>query len=177
MNLKISSLIEPNPLNPMCIFETIAMEMIPVHNKILDLTLDPASRRSSVSLKEEVARLRGQMSDIYNIMQRVRLSSLKLSGNLLTAQDCPHHLLDSVLDILLHWKCLEFKYYSTLTSVHRLSPTVTTDPMEREECLRSARLALECVKVIMSTSKSLGHFLEGYDPYLAWYVQFYPQSL
>lgn len=86
-------------------------------------------------------------------------------------QDCPTHLLDSVLDILLHWKCLEFKYYSTLTSVHRLSPTVTTDPLEREECLRSARLALECVKVIMSTSKSLGHFIEGYDPYLAWYVE------
>jgi hypothetical protein len=75
------------------------------------------------------------------------------------------------MDILLHWKCLEFKYYSTLTSVHRLSPTVTTDPLEREECLRSARLALECVKVIMSTSKSLGHFIEGYDPYLAWYAQ------
>ena len=73
------------------------------------------------------------------------------------------------MDILLHWKCLEFKYFSTLTSVHRLSPTVTTDPLEREECLQSARKALECVKVIEATSKSLGHFIEGYDPYLAWY--------
>lgn len=71
MNVKISSLIEPNPLNPMSIFEIIAMEMIPVHNKILDLTVDPSSKRSSAQLKEEVAWLRGQMSDIYNIMQRV----------------------------------------------------------------------------------------------------------
>ncbi|KAF3045835.1 hypothetical protein E8E11_005927 [Didymella keratinophila] len=157
-NVKISSLIEPNPLNPMSIFEIIAMEMIPVHNKILDLTLDPSSKRSSGQFKEEVAWLRSQMSDIYNIMQR----------------DCPTHLLDSIMDILLHWKCLEFKYYSTLTSVHRLSPTVTTDPLEREECLRSARVALECVKVIMSTSKSLGHFIEGYDPYLAWTMLSYP---
>lgn len=170
MNVKISSLIEPNPLNPMSIFEIIAMEMIPVHDKILDLTLDHASRKSSVPLKEEVAWLRKQMSDIYNIMQRVCLPLFTWFHTQLTTQDCPTHLLDSIMDILLHWKCLEFKYYSTLTSVHRLSPTVTTDPLEREECLRSARMALECVKVIMSTSKSLGHFIEGYDPYLAWYV-------
>lgn len=74
------------------------------------------------------------------------------------------------MDILLHWKCLEFKYFSTLASVHRLSPSVTTDPLEREECLQSARKALECVKFIEEISKSLGHFMEGYDPYLAWYV-------
>jgi hypothetical protein len=73
--------------------------------------------------------------------------------------------------MLLHWKCLEFKYFSTLTSVLRLSPTVTTDPIEREECLQSARKALECVKVIVVTSKSLDHFIEGYDPYLAWYAE------
>ncbi|KAF2628170.1 putative Zn(II)2Cys6 transcription factor-like protein [Macroventuria anomochaeta] len=158
MSIKISSLIKANPLNPMSVFEIIAMEMIPVHDKILELTLDPASKKSGAPLKEEVARLRMQMSDIYNLMQR----------------DCPTHLLDSIMDILLHWKCLEFKYFSTLTSVHRLSPTVTTDPSEREECLQSARKALECVKVIEATSKSLGHFIEGYDPYLAWTMLSYP---
>jgi hypothetical protein len=72
------------------------------------------------------------------------------------------------MDILVHWKGLEFKYFSTLTSVHRLSPTVTTNAVEREECLRSARRALECVKFIEDIGKSLGHFIEGYDPYLAW---------
>jgi hypothetical protein len=40
--------------------------------------------------------------------------------------------------------------------------------MEREDCLRSARKALECLKVIENISKSLDHFIEGYDPYLAW---------
>ncbi|KAL1595419.1 hypothetical protein SLS59_008351 [Nothophoma quercina] len=158
MNIKISSLIKPNPLNPMSVFEIIAMEMIPVHDKILELTLDPTLKKTGAPLKEEVAWLRKQMSDIHNLMQR----------------DCPTHLLDSIMDILLHWKCLEFKYFSTLTSVHRLSPTVTTDPSEREECLQSARKALECVKVIEATSKSLGHFIEGYDPYLAWTMLSYP---
>ncbi|KAJ4993640.1 C6 transcription factor [Stagonosporopsis vannaccii] len=158
MNIKASSMIKTNPLNPMSVFEMIAMEMIPVHDKILDLTLDSTSKKSGAPLKEEVAQLRQQMSDIYNLMQR----------------NCPTHLLDSIMDILLHWKCLEFKYFSTLTSVHRLSPTVTTDPAEREECLQSARKALECVKVIDATSKSLSHFIEGYDPYLAWTMLSYP---
>jgi hypothetical protein len=71
MNIKISSLIKPNPLNPMSVFEIIAMEMIPVHDKILELTLDSTSKKSGASLKEEVAWLREQMSDIYNLMQRV----------------------------------------------------------------------------------------------------------
>ncbi len=71
LNIKISSLIKPNPLNPMIVFEIIAMEMIPVHDKILELTLDSGSRKSTASLKEEVAWLRKQMADIYDLMQRV----------------------------------------------------------------------------------------------------------
>lgn len=72
LNIKISSLIRVDPLNPMCVFETIAMEMIPVHDKILELTLDPTSKKSGFSLKDEVVWLRKEMSDIYNMMQRVR---------------------------------------------------------------------------------------------------------
>jgi hypothetical protein len=71
MNVRISSLIKPNPLNPMSVFEFIAMEMIPVHDKILELTLDPTSKKAGAPLKEEVAWLRRQMSDIHNLMQRV----------------------------------------------------------------------------------------------------------
>lgn len=71
MNIKISSLIKPNPLNPMSVFEIIAMEMIPVHDKILELTLDPTLKKTGAPLKEEVAWLRKQMSDIHNLMQRV----------------------------------------------------------------------------------------------------------
>lgn len=74
MNIKISSLIKPNPLNPMTIFEMITMEMLPIHNKILDLTLD-STKKAQAPLKEEVAQLRNQMADIYNLMQRVRCCS------------------------------------------------------------------------------------------------------
>lgn len=72
MNIKISSLIKANPLNPMSVFEIIAMEMIPVHDKILELTLNPASKKTGAPLREDVAQLRQQMSDIYSLMQRVR---------------------------------------------------------------------------------------------------------
>ena len=85
-------------------------------------------------------------------------------------QERPSQLLDSNQVVLLHWRGLQFKYHSTLASVHRLSPTVTTVPAEREECLRSARTALECVLFIETVGKKLGHFIEGYDPYLAWYT-------
>lgn len=71
MNIKISSLIKANPLNPMSVFEIIAMEMIPVHDRILELTLDPTLKKSGAPFKEEVVCLRKQMSDIYNLMQRV----------------------------------------------------------------------------------------------------------
>lgn len=152
LQVKVSSLLKPDPANPMSIFEILAMDMIPVHDRILELTLEATGKRSATALKEEVAWLRTQMTNIHQLMEKER----------------PSYLLDTNMDILLHWKCLEFKYFSTLTSVHRLSPSVTTHPSEREECLQSARKALECVKFIEVIGKSLGHFIEGYDPYLAW---------
>lgn len=72
MNIRISSLIKADPLNPLSVFEVIAMEMTPVHDKILELTLESAPKKSGAPLKEEVARLRKQMSDIYIMMQQVR---------------------------------------------------------------------------------------------------------
>jgi hypothetical protein len=72
LNIKVASLIKTNPLNVLSVFEVIAMEMVPIHDKILDLTLDAASKKPGVALKAEVAWLRKQMSDIYNLMQRVR---------------------------------------------------------------------------------------------------------
>ncbi|KAF2029280.1 putative Zn(II)2Cys6 transcription factor-like protein [Setomelanomma holmii] len=158
LNVRSSSLLKPDPANPMSIFEIIAMEMIPVHYKILELTLDANAKRRILNLKADVAGLRASMSNIFALMMKER----------------PSHLLDTHPDILLHWKCLKFKYFSTLSLVHRLSPTVTTVPSEREECLQSAREALECVKFIEDIGKALGHFIEGYDPYLAWTMLSYP---
>ncbi|KAL6704078.1 hypothetical protein ACN47E_008741 [Coniothyrium glycines] len=158
LNVKESTLLKPDPANPMSIFENVAMEMIPVHDKILTLALDSSAKRPTASLNEDVAWLRTTMAGIQELMTKAR----------------PTHLLETRMDILQHWKCLEFKYFSTLTSVHRLSPSVTTNPVEREECLQSARQALECVKFIEEIGKSLGHFIEGYDPYLAWTMLSYP---
>jgi hypothetical protein len=171
LNVRLSSLLKPDPANPMSVFEIIAMEMIPVHYKILELTLEGNAKRTKPSLKAEVTGLRASMSAIFALMIKVR--QMRNSEGCGTRSDTrlqerPSHLLDTHPDILLHWKCLKFKYFSTLALVHRLSPTVTTVPAEREECLRSAREALECVKVIEFISQDLGHFIEGYDPYLAW---------
>lgn len=93
----------------------------------------------------------------------------KHATNMLTfVQERELHLLNRKTNSPIHWKGMEFKYFSILTSVHRLSPTVTTNHIEREECLRSARKALQCVKIIEQLARSLDHFIEGYDPYLAW---------
>ncbi|KAF2854090.1 putative Zn(II)2Cys6 transcription factor-like protein [Plenodomus tracheiphilus IPT5] len=144
--------------NPMSIFEIMTMEMVPVHNKLLDLTLEATQKRPMATLKDDVIWLRIEMIRIQELMTEER----------------PTKLIEARLDILLHWRCLEFKYFSTLTSVHRLSPSCTTNPCEREECLQSARKALECVISIQELGKKLGHFIEGYDPYLAWTILSYP---
>lgn len=144
--------------NPMSIFEIMAMEMVPVHRKLLDLTLETTQKRPMTTLTNDVIWLRTEMIRIHELMTKER----------------PTKLIDARLDILLHWKCLEFKYFSTLTSVHRLSPSCTTNASERGECLQSARKSLECVISIQELGKKLGHFIEGYDPYLAWTILSYP---
>lgn len=73
LHVKVSSLIKPDPANPMSVFEIIAMEMVPVHDKILELTLEPTTKRSAASLREEVAWLRDVMADLHRLMEKVRL--------------------------------------------------------------------------------------------------------
>jgi hypothetical protein len=68
LSVHAPSLTRSNPLNPMLVFENISMEMIPIHYSILQLTFDS---KSSVPLKEEVAWLRKQMSNMHNLMEKV----------------------------------------------------------------------------------------------------------
>lgn len=75
LHIKVSSLLKPEPTNPMSIFEIFAMELVPVHDKVLDLTLEAAAKRPVRSLKEEVAWLRATMSDIMALMERVTIRS------------------------------------------------------------------------------------------------------
>lgn len=71
LNIKVSSLLKPEPSNPMCIFEVASMELIPVHDKVLDLTLEAAAKRPVHSLKQEVAWCRATMAEILVLMERV----------------------------------------------------------------------------------------------------------
>jgi hypothetical protein len=71
LNVRLSSLLKPDPANPMSVFEIIAMEMIPVHYKILELTLEGNAKRTIPSLKAEVAELRASMSAIFALMIKV----------------------------------------------------------------------------------------------------------
>ncbi|EMD60418.1 hypothetical protein COCSADRAFT_40062 [Bipolaris sorokiniana ND90Pr] len=151
--IKIHDQLRADPSNAMSV-----LELISVQDKILDLSLPQRTKRLPGALKEEVAQLRAQMKDIYILMEKERQL----------------HLLDSRTDALIHYKSMEFKYFSLLTSVHRLSPTVTTNYLEREECLQSARKALECVKMIEQLARTLDHFIEGFDPYLSWTLLSHP---
>jgi hypothetical protein len=71
LNIKASSLLKPDPSNPMSIFEIFAMELIPIHYKILDLTLEAAAKRPVHSLRDEVAWLRSTMADLLVLMEKV----------------------------------------------------------------------------------------------------------
>lgn len=74
LGVPVSSLVEHDPANPMSIFARVMLEMVPIHEKILELSLDNSQRRSPelrVSVREEVARLRKQMTDIYVLMENV----------------------------------------------------------------------------------------------------------
>jgi hypothetical protein len=76
LQVKESMLLDANPDNPLSIFEIIAMEMIPVHDKILELTLR-ANAKTSVAVKnDEVAWLRQTMSGILEYTEKVCRNSL-----------------------------------------------------------------------------------------------------
>jgi hypothetical protein len=71
LKVNVSELLQADPSNPMSIFEIAALKMVPVHNRVLDLTLKSNMKRSMIVLKEEVAQLRAQMKDVYTVMMKV----------------------------------------------------------------------------------------------------------
>ncbi|KAF2001763.1 hypothetical protein P154DRAFT_432372 [Amniculicola lignicola CBS 123094] len=152
-------LIRTNPRNILGDPVLLMMEMAPVQEKILELTLKSAFKkpRVGVVLKEEVDSLRVEMSNIY-----ARLETARLPYDSTCAEG------------LLHWQSLEFKFFSTLTAIHRLSPTITSDPVEREECLRCARKALVCITDIQNEYATQGFFVDECNPYMSWTVLSYP---
>lgn len=72
-----SALVNHNPANPMAIFATVLLEMAPVHEAILELSLNNHSRNpaSTPSPTEEVERVRLEMSTIYAKIDKVIIMS------------------------------------------------------------------------------------------------------
>ena len=71
LRVKVSDLLQSHPQGPISV-----LEMIPVHDKILDLTLDSGAKRSPAVLKDEIAQLRSKMQHVYKLMEKVSKSTL-----------------------------------------------------------------------------------------------------
>jgi len=70
----IASLVPHNPGNSMAIFATVMLELVPVHERILELSLITHRERASrpeASLNEELTYLRSKMDEIYEMMEQV----------------------------------------------------------------------------------------------------------
>ncbi|KAF2449912.1 hypothetical protein P171DRAFT_202687 [Karstenula rhodostoma CBS 690.94] len=161
LQISVASLVSYSPENPMAIFALIMLELVPIHEKVLDLTLAGQKRKmSKAEAEHEVDDLCRKMDEIYSTIEKARANS-----------PLPHSP-----DYQLHWHSLEFKFFSMLTAVHHLSNTVCLCVSERERCLNAARRALQCVKSIQALAKQQDHFLEEYSPYLAWTILSYPLS-
>jgi hypothetical protein len=76
--VRVSSLVNHDPRNPMSIFAKVMLEMVPIHEKILELTLESASKpnaRSSASVDADVEQLRSEMTKLYTMMEQVCTTS------------------------------------------------------------------------------------------------------
>ncbi|PVH93213.1 hypothetical protein DM02DRAFT_574711 [Periconia macrospinosa] len=157
-DVPVASVVQQDATNPMSIFASFMLKTVPIMEKIVELTV--GSTHDKAAVRTIVEQLQTKMEEIYSAMQLQKVRS--------------KHFLASNRDYILHWQSLEFRYYALLTSIHRLSPSVVTDPCEREKCLASARKALEYVKEIQYLGKQQGHFVEDFSPYLSWTILSYP---
>ncbi|KAL1600483.1 hypothetical protein SLS60_006869 [Paraconiothyrium brasiliense] len=161
LQVPVASLVSYSSHNPMAVFALVMLELVPIHEKLLELTLAGQKRKmSKMEVEPQVDELRKTMDKIYSTIEKARAK--------IPIANSP--------DYQLHWHSLEFKFFSTLTAVHRLSNTVCFCASEREKCLYAARRALQCVKAIQDLAKQQDHFLEEFSPYLAWTVLSYPLS-
>ncbi|KAF2114507.1 putative Zn(II)2Cys6 transcription factor-like protein [Lophiotrema nucula] len=155
MHVAASSLWKLDPTNPMATTFQLALEIVPVQEAWLELTLESRESSAQRSMKEEINALLTRMADI----------KIEKARPLYEPSPDP--------ETALHWQVLEFHYLCTVVAVHRLSPTVAA-PGEREECLRCARKALMCVKEIHRIGSEVDPLTDMYNPSLAWTILSYP---
>lgn len=77
-----SSLVRHDPINPMSIFAKIMLDMVPIHERVLSLTLEGASKQSMRSLdvvSADVESLKSAMMELYATMEEVGIGALVLT--------------------------------------------------------------------------------------------------
>ena len=80
LEVEVSSLVKHVPGNPMSVFAKVMLDMVPIHEKILEMTLDNHSKgsRSPDAVYADVEQLRRRMAEIYAMVELVRM--VELSG-------------------------------------------------------------------------------------------------
>jgi hypothetical protein len=74
LNVDVASLVEHDRSNPASVFARVMLEMVPIHGKILEMTLESSSKRAAVPSSSVVANvedLRSRMAKVYTTMEQV----------------------------------------------------------------------------------------------------------
>jgi hypothetical protein len=74
LDVEVSSLVDHDLSNPMSVYARVMLEMVPIHEKILEMTLESPQKvvRSSQSVNADVEHLRSRMAKVYATMEQVR---------------------------------------------------------------------------------------------------------
>jgi hypothetical protein len=155
LSIAPSKMITLDPTNHMSTFVSIMIDMAPVSEEILELALPQQAGKqqtATANLPLQIRCLQDKMRCIYKRMTEARPAASPTAD----------------LNTTIHWYFLDFKYFSTLTSIHRLSPTAASNPSEREECLSCARKALQAVNDAQRLGYRHGYFNENYNPFVSW---------
>jgi hypothetical protein len=74
LDVEVASLVEHDRSNPASVFARVMLEMVPIHEKILEMTLESSSKRAAVSpssVAADVEDLRSRMAKVYTTMEQV----------------------------------------------------------------------------------------------------------
>jgi hypothetical protein len=168
LHIAPASMVDVDPSNHATLNFAALLELAPVHERWVRLSLETRIGYDQKALKDEVSQLKEDMKVVWTKLQEVWSKEF---ATLRTDTRQAKALNESHMDgpTTLEWVGNEFEYWSTMTAVYRLSPTVTTHP-EREECLNCARTALNCALEIARIGSQVDNHTEDFNPHLNWLV-------
>ncbi|KAF2738810.1 putative Zn(II)2Cys6 transcription factor-like protein [Polyplosphaeria fusca] len=157
MHVTPVQMVQGHHSNPMTYNFNAILQLVPMQERVLELSLGASSVLDPRAYKEEVAKLKDDMRICWvDLQQRKALVEPSMD-----------------LPVTLEWASNEFEYWCTMTAVYRLSPTVTTHP-EREECVNCARTALALALDIERVGSQVDSETEDFNPHLNWTILSYP---